>query len=171
VVLPALSHLGYLWETGEISVAGEHAATDICRYALYRLFDSLDPDRPAGLKALVACVPGEEHELGADIVAEYLRLKEWDVFSVGRSSPQEDVIEALRDFGPDVAFFSVTLLENLPAAHALAGEARRALPGLGVVLGGKAAVAATGVLAGPGVAVAEHFAEAASLGIRLSEKR
>jgi methanogenic corrinoid protein MtbC1 len=168
VVLSAMKYLGFLWETGLITVADEHAATEICRYVLYRLFDSVETGKTVGLKALASCVPGDEHELGVEIVGEYLRLKGWEVFTVGRSTPLEDILKALADFRPDVAFFSATLLANLPAARALVAEVQRTLPGLGVVLGGAAAVAAADVLARPGVAVAAHFAEAASLGVKLA---
>jgi methanogenic corrinoid protein MtbC1 len=168
VVLPALRHLGFLWETGLVSVAEEHAATEICRYVLYRLFDSIEPAQPLGLKALASCVPGDEHEMGVEIVGEYLRLKGWEVFVVGRSTPLEDILKALVDFRPNAAFFSATLVANLPAARALVKEAQKTLPGLGVVLGGAAAVAAADVLAGPRVRVAAHFAEAAELGLKLA---
>jgi len=165
-----MRHLGFLWQTGRVSVADEHAATEICRYVLYRLFDSIEPAKPVGLKALVSCVPGDEHELGVEIVGECLRLKGWEVFIVGRSTPSEDILKALAEFRPHVAFFSATLVANLPAARALVTEAQKTLPGLGVVLGGAAAVAAADVLAGPRVRVAEHFAEAASLGVKLADR-
>jgi methanogenic corrinoid protein MtbC1 len=170
VVLSAMGYFGYLWETGRITVADEHAATEICRYVLYRLFDSVEPAKSMGLKALASCVPGDEHELGVEIVGEYLRLKGWEVFTVGRSSPQEDILKALVEFRPHVAFFSATMIANLPAARALVAEVQKTLPGLGVVLGGAAAVAAADVLARPGVAVAAHFAEAASLGLKLATR-
>jgi methanogenic corrinoid protein MtbC1 len=168
VVFPAMRGLGFLWETGRVSVADEHAATDICRYVLYRLFDSIEAGKPVGLKALASCVPGDEHELGVEVVGEYLQLKGWEVFVVGRSAPPEDILKALADFRPHVAFFSATLVANLPAARVLVAEAQKLLPGLGVVLGGAAAVAAADVLTGPGVAVAVHFAEAAALGAKLA---
>ncbi len=170
VVLSAMKYLGVLWETGRISVADEHAATEICRYVLYRLFDSIEPAKPVGLKALASCVPGDEHELGVEIVGECLRLKGWEVFIVGRSTPLDDILKALVDFRPHVAFFSATLVANLPAASALVKEAQKTLPGLGVVLGGAAAVAAADVLAGPAVAVAVHFADAESLGVTLANR-
>jgi methanogenic corrinoid protein MtbC1 len=169
-VLSALKHLGFLWETGRITVADEHAATEICRYVLYRLFDGVETGKPVGLKALAACVPGDEHELGVEIIGEYLRLNGWEVFVVGRSSPQEDILKALAEFRPDVAFFSATLVANLPAARALVMEAQKTLPGVGVVLGGAAAVAAASVLAGPGVAVADYFTDAVSLGAKLANR-
>jgi methanogenic corrinoid protein MtbC1 len=169
VVLPAMRHLGFLWETGLVSVAEEHAATEVCRYVLYRLFDSIEPAKPVGLKALASCVPGDEHEMGVEIVGEYLRLKGWEVFIVGRSTPLADILKALADFRPHVAFFSATLVTNLPSARSLVADAQKTLPGLGIVLGGAAAVAAADVLGGPGVRVAAHFAEAASLGAALAE--
>jgi methanogenic corrinoid protein MtbC1 len=168
VVFPTMRNLGFLWETGRVSVADEHAATEICRYVLYRLFDSVETGRPVGLKALASCVPGDEHELGVETVGEYLRLKGWEVFVVGRSAPPEDILKALAEFRPDVAFLSATLVANLPAARVLVAEAQKTLPGLGVVLGGAAAVAAADVLAGPRIAVAAHFVEAATLGVKLA---
>ncbi len=170
VVLLAMKYLGFLWETGRITVADEHAATEICRYVLYRLFDSVESGKTVGLKALASCVPGDEHELGVEIVGECLRLSGWEVFTVGRSTPEEDILKALAEFRPHVAFFSATLVANLPAARALVVAAQKRLPGLGVVLGGAAAVAAADVLTGPGVAVAVHLAEAASLGSKLANR-
>ena len=170
VVLSAMKYIGFLWETGRITVADEHAATEICRYVLFRLFDSVETGKTVGLKALAACVPGDEHELGVVIVGEYLRLKGWEVFVVGRSTPLEDILKALTDFRPDVVFLSATLVANLPAARAVVAEVRKTLPGIGVVLGGPAVVAAADALAQPGVAVAGHFAEAASLGAKLATR-
>jgi methanogenic corrinoid protein MtbC1 len=169
VVLPAMRYIGFLWETGRVSVADEHAATGICRYMLYRLFDNIEPAKSVSLKALTSCVPGEEHELGVEIVGEYLRLKGWEVFVVGRSTPPGDILKALAEFRPHVAFFSATLVANLPAARALVVEAQKMLPELGVVLGGAAAVAAADVLAGSRVAIAAHFADAEFLGITLAK--
>jgi methanogenic corrinoid protein MtbC1 len=171
VVLPAMIQVGFLWETGRVSVADEHAATEVCRYVLYRLFDNVEPARPGGLKALVSCVPGDEHELGVEIVGEYLQLKGWEVFIVGRSAPPEDILKALAEFHPHVAFFSATLVANLPATRVLVAEAQKALPGLGVVLGGAAAVAAANVLTGPGVVVVAHFVDAVSSGVKLAGNR
>jgi MerR family transcriptional regulator, light-induced transcriptional regulator len=157
LVLPALQHIGRLWETGRIGVADEHAATEICRYVLYRLFDSVEPAPDNGRKALVACVPGEEHELGAELAAEYLRLKGWGVFAVGRSAPEEDIVATVSRDQPDVAFFSVTMIANLPAAMHLTDAALAAEPELGVVLGGRAAELAAQKLARPRVVVVMRF--------------
>jgi methanogenic corrinoid protein MtbC1 len=169
LVLPALRHIGRLWEEARISVADEHVATEICRYVLYRLFDDAGQAPANGHKALVACVPGEEHEIGAELAAEHLRLSGWSTFAVGRSTPEEDILAALRSYRPHVAVFSVTMIANLPAARHVLEAAPAAKPGLGVVLGGRAAELAALKLAGPRVVVVSRFAEAEEACRRLLE--
>ena len=164
VFVPVLAQVGRLWEDGSMSAADEHAATDICRYAALRLFDEQTPARPLGLKALVACVPGEEHALGAELVGEYLAVKGWDVFAVGHSAPQEDIVRAARSFGPDVVFASVTMLANLPAARELMG----ALPECRFMLGGRAAVLARVPLTTLGGLVVEGLEACHAAGLRLA---
>ena len=167
LVLPALHHVGRLWEIGRVTVADEHAATEICRYVIYRLFDSVELVKQNGLKGLVACVPGDEHELGAVIVAEGLRLHGWATFLIGRSSPDADILKALTAFRADVAFFSVTMIANLPAAKRLVAAALSASPRLGVVLGGRAAELAARHLVRPRVEVVTRFDAADEAGRRL----
>jgi methanogenic corrinoid protein MtbC1 len=168
LVLPSLRHIGRMWETARISVADEHAATEICRYVLYRLFDSVEPMPANGLKALVACAPGEEHELGAELAAEHLRMSGWGVFAVGRSAPVEDVVAAVASYAPNVAVFAVTMIANLTAARGLVDAALAAGPGLGIVLGGRAAELAAPRLAQPRVVVVTRFDSAEAAGRRLA---
>lgn len=171
LLLPSLRHVGRLWEAARISVADEHAATEISRYVLYRLFDSVEPASANGLKTLVACVPGEEHELGAELTAEHLRLSGWGVFAVGRSAPEEDVVAAVASYAPDVAVFAVTMIANLPAARGLVDAALAARPGLGIVLGGRAAELAAARFERQRVAVVTRFDAADAAGRRLAGRR
>jgi len=152
-----------------VSVADEHAATDICHYVLYRLFDSAEPASPNGRKALVACVPGEEHEIGAELAAEHLRLGGWSTFAIGRSAPQDDIIAAQESYNPNLGVFSVTMIANVPAARRLIDAALAEKPGLGVVLGGRAAELAGPKLAGPRVVVVSRLSEVGKAAGRLLE--
>lgn len=160
VVLPALAELGRLWERNEISVAEEHAATETCRYCLVRLYDE-----PLALPrqdrcGLVTCVPGEEHDIGAWLVAAELERTGWDVFYAGRSVPEDDVLRGLRATEAGAAFLSCQHVINLPAARRLVGRIARDLPRVRVVLGGHAANLAAERLVRPGVAVVNQFDEA-----------
>jgi hypothetical protein len=96
IVMPVMKLIGLLWQKNQISVSDEHAATSITKYIVFRLFDSI-PRKPAlPYSNLVGCVPGEEHVLGADIVASHLEIEGWSVCYVGQGAPVEDILEIIR---------------------------------------------------------------------------
>lgn len=142
VLMPALRQIGILWQKNKISAADEHAATEICRYIIFRLCDSIPREKPLPYKALVSCVPGEEHEMGAEIMASYLESKGWRVYFVGHSAPEQDNVDAITKHRPDVVFLSVTLISNLPETVEFLKKIRKISPQVKIVLGGKAAMAA-----------------------------
>jgi DNA-binding transcriptional MerR regulator len=61
VVLPYLRDLGDRWERGEASVVQEHFASNLLRGRLLALARGWE--RGAGPAALLACAPGEQHDL------------------------------------------------------------------------------------------------------------
>ena len=62
LVLPYLHELGERWASGEASVGQEHFASQLIRGRLLGLARGWD--RGAGPRALLACAPGEQHDLG-----------------------------------------------------------------------------------------------------------
>jgi len=142
ILMPALKQIGILWQKNKISAADEHAATEICRYIIFRLCDSTPREKPLPYKALVSCVPGEEHEMGAEIMASYLESKGWRVYFVGHSAPEQDNVDAITKHRPDVVFLSVTLISNLPETVEFLKKIRKISSELKIILGGKAAVTA-----------------------------
>ena len=142
VLMPALKQIGIMWQKNKISAADEHAATEICRYIIFRLCDSIPREKPLPYQALVSCVPGEEHEMGAEIMASYLESKGWRVYFVGHSAPEQDNIHAITKHKPDVVFLSVTLISNLPETVEFLKKIREIPLKTKIVLGGKAAIAA-----------------------------
>src|SRR5688572_28720824 len=62
VVLPYLQELGARWERGEASIAHEHFASSVLRGRLLGLARGWG--QGIGPLALLACVPGEQHDLG-----------------------------------------------------------------------------------------------------------
>lgn len=168
VVLAALGQVGLMWQRNELSVADEHAATEICRYVIYRIIDSMPVEGALPYRMIVACVPGEEHELGARILADYLGTRGWSVKYLGRSTPEEDLIAAVASEGIDITILSVTLLENLPAARDLLSRIRERVPGMKTAIGGRAALKARAVLESYTDAVVSGFDEAHSVCLRLA---
>jgi len=139
LIMPALDMVGALWQKNKITVADEHAATEICRYIIFRLCDLTPPAKPLGLKALVACVPGENHELGAALLASFLESKGWTVYFTGPDTPGPDIVKAASGNGAEAVFLSVTMVGNLSAAAELLRALRSAAPKAKLAIGGRAA--------------------------------
>jgi methanogenic corrinoid protein MtbC1 len=158
-VVPALREIGARWQRNELGVADEHAATAACGYVLYRVFDAAPRPKPLSRKALIACTPGEEHELGASIAAYYMELEGWEVYYIGRSLPTQEVVEAATREKPAAVLFATMLISRLPAARDLARRVREATPAVKIVMGGRAAATAREKLADVADAVAANIEE------------
>jgi methanogenic corrinoid protein MtbC1 len=139
LVAPALDRIGLLWEFDRIHVAQEHAATAVVRAVVAGLPAFAETAPPAGLAALVTCVPGNDHEIGTDMLAAVLDVSGWSVFHIGRSAPGPDLLRAAADARPDAVFLSASLASHLTAARELVRALRAAEPARPVLVGGRAA--------------------------------
>jgi MerR family transcriptional regulator, light-induced transcriptional regulator len=108
VVLPYLHRLGERWETGEISVAQEHFASNLLRGRLLGLAQGWGQGHGPG--AVLACLPGEQHELGLLAFGVALRRRGWRITYLGTDSP----IGAVADIAPSLAPTVVVLLSMNP---------------------------------------------------------
>ncbi|UCG41846.1 MAG: cobalamin B12-binding domain-containing protein [candidate division WOR-3 bacterium] len=169
LVVPVLEHAGLCWQANELTVAQEHAATEICRYVVFRVFDSAPRSKSLPYRAMVVCAPGEEHELGAEMMAAYLEHKGWEVLFVGHSTPADDILRTAETVKPDLVMISVTIVANLPAAVLLAREFRRRQPDVRLVAGGRAAVAGRRVVESEVDAIAADIEEGYRAAVRLAE--
>jgi len=163
----ALREIGRRWQENEMSVVDVHIATDICRYTIMRIADSITIEAELPYNALVSCVPGEEHEMGAEIVENYLEIKGWQVNSMGHIAPQGDIIKAIVSNKPDVVFLSITLVSNLPAAKALMLEIREREPEVKIVTGGHASVIASDALKNFSDAIVSSIEEGHTISLKL----
>ena len=106
VVLPYLHRLGERWEDGEISVAQEHFASNLLRGRLLGLAQGWGQGRGPG--AVLACLPGEQHELGLLAFGVALHRRGWRITYLGTNSPIGAVADASRLLLPAVVvLFSV----------------------------------------------------------------
>jgi DNA-binding transcriptional MerR regulator len=108
VVLPYLHRLGARWEAGEVSVAQEHFASNLLRGRLLGLAQGWGQGQGPG--AILACVPGEQHELGLLAFGVALRRRGWRITYLGTDSP----IDAIADIAPSLAPTVVVLLSMTP---------------------------------------------------------
>lgn len=120
LVTPVLHRVGLLWERNEISAAQEHMATAIVGRlmgALYLRFAKLSV--VLGKTALVASGPGELHEVGARMVADFLEAEEWEAFYLGGNLAQVDILSSLKRCRPFLLVLSVTSAFSLEATRQL----------------------------------------------------
>lgn len=134
IVLPYLHDLGERWQRGEVTVAQEHFAAGVLRGRLLGLARGWGLG--VGPAAILACLPGERHDLGLIAFGLALRARGWRVVYLGPDTPVETIAETADRLTPTaIVLTAVTgslLAPVLPQLRALA--ARHA-----VALGGAAA--------------------------------
>lgn len=147
VIQPALYTVGRLWEEGTLTVAQEHLATTISRLALVQLSSMLASQPDNGKVALVACVEGEHHDLGAQMTADLFEMAGFRVQFLGANVPTSSLLTAVRAACPDVLALSATLPANLPRLQIAVAGIRGVVGDRVVVAVGGQALAATGISA------------------------
>ena len=117
VILPALEQVGDDWQRGSIDISQEHFVSNLIRgrlLALARLWG-----RGGGPLALLACAPGEQHDITLLAFGLVLRSHGWRILYLGADTPIETVTRAAETTAPTVAVvssFDAALLEPHVAA-------------------------------------------------------
>lgn len=134
VVMPYLHELGERWQRGAVSVAQEHFASSLLRGRLLGLARGWG--RGVGPLALLACVPGEQHELGLVAFGLALRARGWRIGYLGSDTPLDTVDDAARALAPSLLVLNAVTEERIRPLgrelRALAERHRLALAGAGV---------------------------------------
>jgi MerR family transcriptional regulator, light-induced transcriptional regulator len=151
VLQPLLRTVGERWEDGTLSVAEEHLVSEAVRSRLGHLLG----DAGGGVRgvAVLACAPGERHELGLMMAAIALRRDGWKVVYLGADTPLADALALATRLESRVLGISLASSTRADAVQEVLAE--RGLPeGLVLVVGGGGASNALarrlgGVYAGP----------------------
>ena len=157
VVLPYLVGLGERWQRGTASIAMEHFASNVIRGRLAGLARGWGSGH--GPQALLACPPGEQHDLALMMFGIVLHRNGWRIGYLGANTPVEELERAVGLSGPDLLVLAATrpgALEPLRTGLAsLAGRVPLALAGAGATAQFAAAVGAR-LMAGDPVTEAER---------------
>lgn len=133
VVVPYLTGLGERWESGEVSIAQEHFASQVLRGRLAGLARGWGAGN--GPRAVLACPSGELHDLGLMIFGITLRHRGWRIAYVGADTPLEELTRVVQATRPDLVVLTATvpgrLEPHLAELTSLAGLAPLALAGAG----------------------------------------
>jgi len=161
VVVPYLHELGEGWESGTVSIAQEHFASTLLRGRLLGLARGWG--QGMGHAAVLACAPGEHHDLGLLAFGLALRSRGWRIVYLGTDTPISSIADAARSCDPAFVVISAvdvrTLRRHAAELEGLATEFR-------VCLGGAGAATANGRLdairlVGDPVSGADHLTELA----------
>lgn len=138
LIAPALHRIGDDWAEGTITVAEEHRATEIAVSVMARLGDVFRRRGPSRGAAVTMTPAGEQHALGAMMVADFLRAGGYDVDHLGANVPTDDFRWFLGLAPTDVVCVSVT--NRAPDRRELAAIAEAAAgAGAAMVVGGQGA--------------------------------
>ncbi len=134
LVLPAIREIGRGWENGEVSIAQEHFATGLLRERMLALGRSWGAG--VGPRALLACPPGELHDLGLVAFGVVLRDRGWRVTYLGPDTPIETIASTVAELRPAAIVLAALDAERFEAAaDRIAALARE----MSVLIGGEGA--------------------------------
>jgi MerR family transcriptional regulator, light-induced transcriptional regulator len=132
-LIPYLHELGERWERGEASIAQEHFASSLIRGRLLGLARGWGAG--AGPLAVLACPPGEEHDLGLLALGVVLHGLGWRIAYLGPDTPMETLAEAAERMKADCVVLAAASAKRFQASEKeisrLAGLRRVALAGAG----------------------------------------
>ncbi|MET9275719.1 cobalamin B12-binding domain-containing protein [Kribbella sp. NPDC003557] len=106
VLMPYLRELGDRWERGDVTVGQEHFASNVIRSRLAALSTGWGAGH--GPRALLACPPGELHDIALLSFGLVLRRSGWRVVFLGADSPMADVERTAGALGPDLVMLSAS---------------------------------------------------------------
>lgn len=116
IVLPYLHELGERWSRGEATIAQEHFASSLLRGRLLGLGRGWG--NGSGPRALLACVPGEEHDLGLICFGLALRARGWRITYLGPDTPTSSLVETASLLRPALVVVNVVTASVLTETRA-----------------------------------------------------
>jgi DNA-binding transcriptional MerR regulator len=124
LLIPYLHDLGERWARGEVSVAQEHFAANLLRGRLLGLARGWGQGH--GPAAVLACLPGEQHDLGLLAFGITLQRRGWRIVYLGPDTPIATIHQATGELAPELVVLTGTVPEPFAAhADAIAGLARQ----------------------------------------------
>ena len=113
VVLPYLRDLGDRWSRGEASVAQEHFASNLIRGRLLGL--ARDWSKGSGSALVLACPPGEEHDLGLIIFGLAAARRGRRIVFLGADTPISTIADAVAATRPAAVVLATSRVDALRA--------------------------------------------------------
>lgn len=141
VLTPLIYTIGDEWAAGDLRVSHEHFATAQLMALLGELRRTSNMTQN-GPKLLIATPAGQNHELGALLVAVTAGAEGWRCIYLSPNTPAAEIAGAVRQTGAKVLALSITYPADDPYLPDELRRLRQQLPeGLTVLVGGRASAA------------------------------
>jgi methanogenic corrinoid protein MtbC1 len=142
VLGPLLAEIGTAWQHGTERVWEEHFASATVRTIVEALYLDVVKEAarvtPRGEVAVLACPPEEQHDLGLRMLADRMMLVGWEVYFLGASTPNDELVAAAKELGANLIVLTVATHFNRIELRATIELLNRALPDVRVGVGGPA---------------------------------
>ncbi len=159
ILLPLQEQVGQLWHEGHIDVAIEHYVTNQIQQKIFSAMNQL-PVAEFGVKVIVACPPGEEHDIAALTVAYRCRVRGCRVYYLGANVPVASLANLCGKVEPDLTIISFPLaLSDDKATELVQALADEVIPVSNLAVGGLGAIAMRDFFLKYNITVLEEFAE------------
>ena len=108
LLTPVLHRIGDSWAAGELTVAQEHRASEICASMIARHSEAFRRRGPSRGVAVTMAPANEQHGIAVAMLADFLRAGGFDVHHLGVNVPADDLRVFLQVVPCDVLCVSVT---------------------------------------------------------------
>jgi methanogenic corrinoid protein MtbC1 len=126
VVQAALYEIGRKWETNRVTVSQEHLATAIAQSVMTKGLLAAELPASNGRAVVLACVAGNQHCVGLQMVADAFQLGGWDVQYLGANVPTAALIQHVGHYPCDLLGLSVSFAQGLHVVREVIAGLRRA---------------------------------------------
>jgi len=126
LILPSLMQVGREWEQGTLAVSQEHFASNVIRARLLPLARLWG--RGSGSVAVLACAPGEQHDISLLAFGLVLRSHGWRIVFLGADTPIATLAQAAEAIRPALTVLASFDPSRLEAESTAIRRLARELP-------------------------------------------
>lgn len=157
ILLPLQEQVGQLWHDGHVGIAVEHYVTNQIQQKMFSAMNQL-PVAEFGATIVVACPPGEEHDIAALAVAYQCRVRGFRVYYLGANVPIAALVKLCHDVKPDLTIISFPIVRaEDKAADPIQAVVQDVSPVSDVAVGGHGALAMRDRFVNSGIEVLDDF--------------